>query len=222
MAGRATQERFAGTALPVGTTPPDSSARQRLLREAADLFSRNGYAGTSVGEIVAAAGVTKPALYYHFESKEGLYLRLMEEGLGHFRDALDAALRCGKGSVAERIRRLCEAVVGQALEHPSIVRLTRGIHFAPPQGAPAFDVCQFPRTIQTTLLELVEEGVSRGEFRPIAPADLVWAIMGLIAACIDSNLVDPALALTPRGFRSALNLVFAGVAPAGPGSQGER
>jgi len=192
----------------------DRSARERLLREAADLFNRKGYAATSVGEIVAAAGVTKPVLYYHFESKEGLYLRLMEEGLGSFRAAVEAALRRDKGTVAARIRRLCETIVGHALENLSIVRLTRGIHHAPPQGAPAFDVCEFPRTIQATLLQLVEEGVRTGEFAAVAPADLVWVITGLLAVCIDSNLIDPALALKPRGFRSALNLVFAGVSPA--------
>jgi len=204
------------------TDTPDRSARERLLREAADLFNRKGYAATSVGEIVAAAGVTKPVLYYHFESKEGLYLSLMEEGLGSFRATLEAALRSDKGSVADRIRRLCEAIVGHALENMSIVRLTRGIHHAPPQGAPALDVCEFPRTIQATLLRLVEEGVRSGEFAPVAPPDLVWVITGLLAVCIDSNLIDPAMALKPRGFRSALNLVFAGVSPAGRKSKGAR
>lgn len=201
---------------------PDRCARERLLREAADLFNRKGYAATSVGEIVAAAGVTKPVLYYHFESKEGLYLRLMEEGLGSFRATLEAALQSNQGAVADRIRRLCEAIVGHALENLSIVRLTRGVHHAPPQGAPELDVCEFPRTIQATLLRLVEEGVRSGEFTPVAPADLVWVITGLLSVCIDSNLIDPARALKPRGFRSALNLVFAGVTPADRRPQGDR
>ena len=201
---------------------PDRSARERLLREAADLFSRKGYAATSVGEIVAAAGVTKPVLYYHFNSKEGLYLRLMEEGLGKFRTAVEAVLRSDKGAVADRIRRLCETLIDLALENLSISRLTRGIRFAQPQGAPVFDVGEFPRTIQKTLLRLVEQGVRSGEFTPVSPSDLVWVIMGLLAACIDSNLVDPELALKPRGFRSALNLVFAGVTPAGRRPQGDR
>jgi len=193
---------------------PEQSARGRLLREAAGLFSRKGYAATSVGEIVAAAGVTKPVLYYHFKSKEGLYLSLMEEGLGKFRAAVEAVLRSDKGAAADRIRRLCETLIDLALENLSISRLTRGIRFAQPQGAPVFDVGEFPRTIQNTLQRLVEQGVRSGEFTPVSPSDLVWVIMGLLAACIDSNLVDPALALRPRGFRSALNLVFAGVTPA--------
>ncbi len=197
------------------TDVPDRCARERLLREAADIFCRKGYAATSVGEIVAAAGVTKPVLYYHFASKENLYLTLMEESLGHFRATVEAALRDDSGSAADRIRRLCEAIVDHALENLSIVRLTRGMHYAPPQGSPAFDGCEFPRTLQATVQKLIEQGVRTGEFAPVAPADLVWVIMGLLAVCIDSNLVDPARALKPRGFRSALNLVFAGIAPAG-------
>ena len=198
-----------------GTVGSDRSARERLLLEAAGLFSRKGYAATSVGEIVAAAGVTKPVLYYHFESKEGLYLQLMEEGLGRFHAAVEAGLGGDEGTAADRIRRLCETLIELALQNLSISRLTRGIRFSQPQGAPLFDVGEFPRTIQRALLRLVEQGVRSGEFNPVSPTDLVWVIMGLLAACIDTNLVDPAIALKPRGFRSALNLVFAGVTPPG-------
>ena len=199
----------------------DRSARERLLCEAADLFSRKGYAATSVGEIVAAAGVTKPVLYYHFESKEGLYLRLMEEGLGAFRATVEAALLSDGTTVADRIGGLCEALVKCALGNLSIVRLTRGLHYAPPQGAPEFNSWEFPLTIRRALERLVEEGVRSKEFFPIRSEDLVWAILGLISVCIDSNLVDPGIALTPSGVRSALNLVLAGVTPAGPTRQGE-
>ena len=202
------------TSPPSCAETPDCCARERLLRAAADLFSRNGYVGTSVGEIVAAAGVTKPVLYYHFQSKEGLYLQVMEEGLGKFRAAIAAALHSDQGTAADRIRRLCETLIELTLENRSIARMTRGLRYAQPQGAPVFDVGEFPRTIQRALLGLVEQGVHTGEFAPLPPTDPVWVIMGLLAACIDSNLVDPALALKPHGFRSALNLVFAGIAPA--------
>jgi AcrR family transcriptional regulator len=200
----------------------DLSARERLLCEAAELFSRKGYAATSVGEIVAAAGVTKPVLYYHFESKEGLYVQLMQESLGKFHAAVEAGLEGVGGTAADQIRRLCDTLIELALQNVSISRLTRGIRFSQPQGAPPFDTGEFPRTIQRALLRLVERGVRAGEFTPVPPTDLVWVIMGLLAACIDSNLVDPAVALKPRAFRSALNLVIAGVTPPGRRPQGDR
>ena len=51
-------------------------ARQ-IARAAARLFAERGYDATSVREIVEAAGVTKPTLYYHFGSKEGLAQALL-------------------------------------------------------------------------------------------------------------------------------------------------
>jgi AcrR family transcriptional regulator len=57
----------------------DPTTRQALLREAAALFAVRGYDAVSVREIVEAAGCTKPAMYYHFGSKDGLALALFAE-----------------------------------------------------------------------------------------------------------------------------------------------
>ena len=54
--------------------PADPTSRSRLLHAAVEIFERKGYAAASVREIVAHAGVTKPALYYHFRSKEGILI----------------------------------------------------------------------------------------------------------------------------------------------------
>jgi AcrR family transcriptional regulator len=52
--------------------------RRRLLEEAAGrLFGEQGYAATRLSDIAAAAHVTKPMLYRHFDSKKALYLALL-------------------------------------------------------------------------------------------------------------------------------------------------
>ena len=55
----------------MGRTPGATAAstRERLLRAAADVFGRRGYAGTRVSEIAAAAGLSNGALYAYFGSK---------------------------------------------------------------------------------------------------------------------------------------------------------
>lgn len=49
------------------------ATRKALLDAARDLFGARGYAETSLDQIVAAAGVTKGALYHHFGGKEQLF-----------------------------------------------------------------------------------------------------------------------------------------------------
>ena len=60
-----------------------SSTKRALLDSATALFTDHGYAGTSLDEVVAAARVTKGALYHHFPSKlalfENVFLRVQEE-----------------------------------------------------------------------------------------------------------------------------------------------
>ncbi|MEA2517512.1 MAG: hypothetical protein QOG16_1350, partial [Actinomycetota bacterium] len=43
---------------------------ERLLQTGRDLFARKGFAGTSIEEVVRTAGVTRGAMYHHFQSKE--------------------------------------------------------------------------------------------------------------------------------------------------------
>jgi AcrR family transcriptional regulator len=53
--------------------------RSKLLAAAGELFGARGYNDTSLDDIVAAAGVTKGALYHHFEGKEDLFRVLFEQ-----------------------------------------------------------------------------------------------------------------------------------------------
>jgi AcrR family transcriptional regulator len=56
-----------------------AATRQALLTSARQLFGAQGYAATSVDEVVRAAGVTKGALYHHFGDKVELFRAVFEE-----------------------------------------------------------------------------------------------------------------------------------------------
>jgi AcrR family transcriptional regulator len=62
---------------------PAAERRAAVLQAAAALFAQNGYAGTRLDDVAAAAGVTKPIVYRHFDSKKALYLALLTK---HERD----------------------------------------------------------------------------------------------------------------------------------------
>lgn len=56
-----------------------AATRERLLRAAAEVFARRGFQAASVDQVAEAAGFTKGAVYAHFESKEDLFLALLDE-----------------------------------------------------------------------------------------------------------------------------------------------
>jgi AcrR family transcriptional regulator len=87
-----------------------ADARKALIVDAAGrLFGERGFDGTRLDDVAAAAGVTKPIVYRHFETKQDLYLAL----LARHRDDLE---RFGPaippdGTIQERIRAVLEVWV---------------------------------------------------------------------------------------------------------------
>src|SRR3954453_4036425 len=88
--------------------PGASQVARHIARVAARLFAAHGYDATSVRTIVEAAGVTKPTLYYHFGSKEGLAQALGARPLSALLNGLHAILAAPADPV-ERLVRTFEA-----------------------------------------------------------------------------------------------------------------
>jgi AcrR family transcriptional regulator len=66
--------------------------REQLLTAAARVFSSKGYEGASLKEICAAAGILAGSLYYHFRSKEDLFVTVHTEGFRQLNEAINHAL----------------------------------------------------------------------------------------------------------------------------------
>lgn len=64
--------------------------RKKILDSAVKLFSSRGYNRASVDDICAEAGISKGAYYHHFESKQAVFLALLDGWLKTFDDAVDA------------------------------------------------------------------------------------------------------------------------------------
>lgn len=58
---------------------PADARREQILDVALEVLGRAGYHGASMNDIADAAGVTKPVLYQHFDSKRDLFLALLDE-----------------------------------------------------------------------------------------------------------------------------------------------
>jgi AcrR family transcriptional regulator len=101
-----------------------AAERRRLIEDAAArLFAQRGYAATTVEDIVAEAGVSKPMLYRHFESKKELQMKLLE----HRRDELAAtpldSFLGGKGEPEQRLPAMIDAWFAHVEQHPDTSRV---------------------------------------------------------------------------------------------------
>ncbi len=71
----------------------DPLARRQILAAALEVFSRQGYAGTTLDDITVAANLSKGAIYWYFDSKAELFATLLGEQASVFTGMLNEAAR---------------------------------------------------------------------------------------------------------------------------------
>ena len=212
---------------PAGATPHevvpaelDEQTRARLLRAAVCVFDRKGYAAASVREIVEIAGVTKPALYYHFGSKEGVLTAILQEAAREFGSAMLRGVD-RPGTARDRLFSLCADLHGLFREHVPVVRVAHSVFFGPVEGAPQFDFSIYDREMERAVRRIVEDGQATGEITPCAaPADIALVILGVIGVFATRHLHGGVEPLDLDSMRRVLGLIFDGALGA-PRQQGE-
>lgn len=93
--------------MPRGRAPSYASQREAILAQAAVLFARHGYAGTSMNQVAAACGISKPALYHYVRDKRQLVATIALEHVGR----LEAVVRGVERLALEPEPRLRELIV---------------------------------------------------------------------------------------------------------------
>ncbi|MCB1005089.1 MAG: TetR/AcrR family transcriptional regulator [Acidimicrobiales bacterium] len=88
--------------MPSTTRLPAAERRRQLLDVALGVFAREGYHQASMNDVAEAAGVTKPVLYQHFESKRELYLELLRDVGGRLEGAIARATE-GAGGPRQQV-----------------------------------------------------------------------------------------------------------------------
>jgi AcrR family transcriptional regulator len=209
-----------GAPAELAPTEQDERTRGRLLRAAVCVFDRKGYAAASVREIVEMAGVTKPALYYHFGSKERLLTTVLEEASREFTRTMERAIS-RPGTARDRLFALCADLHGLFQEHVPVVRVAHAVFFGPVEGMPPFDFAAFDRQMERAVRRIVEDGQAAGEIAPGAlPSDVALVIMGIIGVFAMRQIHYGSEPIGPDTLQRLLGLLFDGVL--GKRQQGER
>lgn len=147
--------------------------QEELQRVSVELFATQGYAKTSVQQIVDAAGVTKGALYHYFSSKDDLLFDIYDRLLSLQREHLEAIVARGLDPL-ETMRLVCEDLIVTSTEW-----IREGAVFFRSQHMLSDDrqreVKRRRREFNDIFAALLAKGQAAGVFRSDIPAIVLTA-----------------------------------------------
>lgn len=151
---------------------------KEILDCAAELFSQKGFAATSLQDVATALGMSRPALYYYVSNKDALLEKLVENQSRRDARALKAIQRKRDAGPEEKLREMARAIVMNAGTNPKQSRiLIENRHHLPDHLAQADRAAE--RSILSSLLDVIEDGVQHGVFRDVEPRSAALAIIGM-------------------------------------------
>jgi AcrR family transcriptional regulator len=156
--------------------PAWEGRRSEIIRIAAELFDRQGYAQTSVDQIARAANLQKASLYHYCDSKADLLVQVHNDFMDLlFRKLRDIEVR---GEAPEiQLRSVVLDIVSLMSTHRAYVR-TLFEHY---REAPEKDrrrIAMLRRKYEDTVMNIVEKGIADGSLRDIDPHYVTMTIFG--------------------------------------------
>src|SRR5665811_52538 len=137
------------------------ATRKSIVTGAATVFLELGYAHTTMAKIASAAGVTKVALYFHFDSKEAVAKAVIDENLSAT-TAIGMRVLSDGYSALESLVRISAGVATELTEDPltrAAVRLT--------MESSNLDFAESPHGEWVTTCEtLIQQAITEGSVRP--------------------------------------------------------
>lgn len=190
-----------------------NATKNKILQAALACFADKGYHKTTMDDIVAASGLSKGSLYWHFKSKQELFVALVEWFLGGVNEEIFHAWTPGMPP-AEKIRAMMRVTFenseqlipffrifldfwGQTTEDEQLRRLFAGML----------------ADYQQVIGQIIDDGIAAGEFRPVDSAQLSLAIFALIDALfLYKTLLGDSIDTRGAG-TVALDVILAGLKP---------
>jgi AcrR family transcriptional regulator len=171
---------------------PNGETRQEILRAALMRFAHSGYAATSVQQIVADARVSKPALYYYFKDKAGLFQALVNEAHdARYQLLQEAAAR--SRSIRGQLEAILAALFAYFAENRELVRISFATMFAAPGEVPAGFTCRDKCERNFEFVHsLIQRARESGELDSrFDSRELTYGFYGLTNFYLAANLVMP-------------------------------
>ncbi|MFO7831627.1 MAG: TetR/AcrR family transcriptional regulator [Desulfuromonadaceae bacterium] len=174
--------------------------KRDILQAAQRLFAEKGYHATPTSEIASLAGVAQGTLFYHFKSKEGILLSLLQQTTGAYledaQEILEAA-PSGLQGVLNLIERHLEFCTDHQEELKILLRDIPADVLQQNSSMLQTGTSELMQRLQSTYHKALERGIQDTSIRPLEPQSAAWivhsCIYGLIKHIIFGTPVPPNL-----------------------------
>lgn len=183
--------------------------RRAVLDAAAELYATSGYRATSMNDLAARVGLSKPALYHYVRSKEEVLVELYE---GVMRDSTDAVaqIEATSATAIDALRAVIVQRVAYTCENQALLRVFFEEEAGLPRGQLA-DVLQARRAYENAVMAIALRAVAEGALvMPVSARIYVNTILG--AANWVYKWFDPRGRLGPRALGAEIAAAFLGPA----------
>ncbi|MBN3885379.1 MAG: TetR/AcrR family transcriptional regulator [Nostoc sp.] len=153
--------------------------KTRILHQAAELFNQQGYAGSSMSDIMRVTGLQKGGIYNHFQSKDDLALQAFDFAIARIKQHTRFALRSKRHAV-ERLQAII-SVFSSFVENPPIKGgcplLNTAVESDDAHPALRERAQQAMNSWLHLIRRIIETGIEKGEIRPEVSADEIATII---------------------------------------------
>lgn len=165
--------------------------KNQILDAAMVVFARSGFHEARMDDIVQEAGLSKGTLYWYFKSKEEIITAISQRLFATDIQSVEDLLKA-EGTVSERLQWLIRERVQGLQEMSSVVAILFEFYAAAlhQDGVRQFIKAYF-QNFHELLVALIQQGIERGEFRPVDVLAAATALDAVFEGLIVRWLIDP-------------------------------
>lgn len=183
----------------------------RILEAASTCFINKGYRDTSVADICKEAGVSKGAFYYHFESKQAVFINILNSWLGNLESLLKASTENAQ-NIPDSLFKMSSIL--QNVLRPDNEQLSIFLELWN-QASRDEEVRKATikpyRQYRKVLEELIEKGIKEGSLKPVDPKISAQIILSMVSGIFLQRLLDPEGANWDLIIKDSLQILLEGM-----------
>jgi AcrR family transcriptional regulator len=148
-----------------------------ILRTAAQLFAANGYESTSLDMIADRLGMHKATLYHYVDNKESILYQCLVKSFGDL-DMVMKSMQDRKIPVLDRLRIFVRSLA--VAQNNDFGRCLILVGSRPLESTPDGKIRQFQRRLDSTVRDLITEGIADGTIKPCYPPMVCALLFGAL------------------------------------------